>query len=187
VIRHGSPPFLECSSRGDRRLGAFGARIRARGNRSIEELYQAAKVFEDGSTGLTWRQAKGRRAVNQDVCARFYGLLWREYVAENPELHAVLRRFSGLSDMFGKVGHCCQATELWAIREVSVGLVKRAACGEPLAETCMTSMELFAKENGFPLGPVELSERPGMSVFTSEHEGRQFAIGAEFVIPSPST
>ena len=25
---------------------------------------QAAKVFEDGRTGLTWREAKGRRAVN---------------------------------------------------------------------------------------------------------------------------
>jgi len=59
MIRYGSSPFLECSSRGDRRFSAFSARIRQRGNRSIEALYQAAKIFEDGSTGLSWRAAKG--------------------------------------------------------------------------------------------------------------------------------
>ena len=52
MIRHGSPPYLECSSKGDKRFSAFSARIRARGNRSIEEVYQAAKVFSDGTTGL---------------------------------------------------------------------------------------------------------------------------------------
>jgi hypothetical protein len=86
---------------------------------SIEELYQASKVFEDGSTGLSWRDAKGRRAVNADVCASFYSMLWDEYIAEHPELLAVLKAASGLSDIFGQSGHCCQATELWRIRNVS--------------------------------------------------------------------
>lgn len=116
MIKHGNAPFLECSSKGDSRLSAFRARIRARGNRSIEELYQAAKVFADGSTGLSWREAKGRKAVNADEVRALYGVLWDEYVAENPELLDVIKAASGLADMFGQPGHACQATELWRIR-----------------------------------------------------------------------
>lgn len=116
MIRHGHPPYLECSSRGERRFSAFSAHIRARGGRSVEDLYQASKVFEDGSTGLSWREAKGRKAINADVCASFYARLWEEYIAENPELLGLLRLACGLSDMFGQEGHCCQATELWRIR-----------------------------------------------------------------------
>ncbi len=116
MIRHGEAPFLECSSRGDRRFSAFSALVRSRGNRSIEEIYQAAKILEDGRTGLSWREAKGKTAVNADECRRFYSALWDQYIAENPELIAVLREASGLSDMFGQHGRACQATELWRIR-----------------------------------------------------------------------
>ena len=122
MVRHGNAPFLECSSRGDRRFSAFAARIRARGNRSIEEIYQAAKVFADGSTGLSWREAKGRVPVNADEAQALYGRLWDEYVAENPHLLAILTAASGLSDMFGRPGHACQATELWRIRCAAMGL-----------------------------------------------------------------
>lgn len=117
MIRHGVEPFLECSSRGDRRFSAFSAHVQRYGNRSIEELYQAAKVFDDGSTGLTWREAKGRRAVNQEWCAMWYAHLWDQYIWENLQLLSVLQAATGLSDMFGQTGHCCQATELWRIRE----------------------------------------------------------------------
>ena len=117
MIRHGEPPYLECSSKGDRRFSAFGARIRRRGNRSIEELYQGYKRFGDGSTGLTWREAKGKKAVNQEECSVFYNQLWREYLDENPELVEVLLQASGLSDIFGQPGHCCQASSLWELRE----------------------------------------------------------------------
>lgn len=113
MVKHGVAPFLECSSKGDKRFSAFYARIRGR---SIEEHYQAAKIFTDGSTGLTWREAKGRKAVNQEQCADLYGRLWTLYIEQNPELLTVLRNASGLSDMFGQPGHCCQATELWRIR-----------------------------------------------------------------------
>jgi hypothetical protein len=116
LIRHGEAPYLECSTKGDRRFSAFAARIRARGGKSIEELYQASKVFADGRTGKTWREAKGKRPVNADECATLYARLWDEYVAENPALLTVLRGASGLSDIFGQPGHCCQATELWRIR-----------------------------------------------------------------------
>lgn len=124
MIRHGQPPYLECSSHGDRRFSALYARIRGRGNKSIEELYQAAKVFEVNGkmvSDLPWREAKGRRAVNASTCALLYRRLWREYIAENPHLLEVLRTASGLSDKFGQAGHCCQATELWLIRNNDEG------------------------------------------------------------------
>ena len=76
MVRHGAAPFLECSSRGDKRFSAFSARLRSHGGRSIEDVYQAAKVFEDGSTGLGWRDAKGKRAVNMPEVRRLYSTLW---------------------------------------------------------------------------------------------------------------
>jgi hypothetical protein len=47
---------------------------------------------------------------------RLYRRLWRQYIKENPELLKVLHAASGLSDVFGQVGHACQAEELWLIR-----------------------------------------------------------------------
>ena len=120
MIRHGEPPYLECSSRGDRRFSAFGARIIARGGRSIEEVYQATKIFDDGTTGLSWREAKGRRAVNQSDVNVVYVDLWRQYLDENPALLDVLISATGLSDMFGQPGHMCQATVLWQLRNERV-------------------------------------------------------------------
>jgi hypothetical protein len=120
MIRHGEAPFLECSSKGDKRFSAFYARVKKYGNKTIEELYQAAKVFEDGSTGLTWREAKGRKAVNAEETARLYRKLWQRYIKENPRLLKVLIDASGLSDIFGQEGHMCQATELWRIRRKAI-------------------------------------------------------------------
>jgi hypothetical protein len=113
MIRVGNPPFLECSSKGDKRFSAFYARINGV---SIEDQYQAAKVFSDGSTGLCWREAKGRLAVNQEYVTQLYSTLWDRYISEHPELLAVLKAASGLSDTFGKPGCACQAVELWRIR-----------------------------------------------------------------------
>jgi hypothetical protein len=113
MLKYGVAPYLECSSRGDRRFSAFYARVNGQ---SIEDQYQAAKVFPDGTTGLHWRAAKGKQAVNASACAALYSRLWDQYIAEHPELLPILRSASGLSDMFGQPGHCCQATELWRIR-----------------------------------------------------------------------
>lgn len=115
MLRRGSSPYLECSSRGDRRFSAFYARPRSLGGKSIEEAYQAAKVFSDGSTGLHWRDAKGKRAVNAEECAALYAQWWREWVQEQ-NLLPVLRAASGLSDIFGREGSVCQADILWDIR-----------------------------------------------------------------------
>ncbi len=116
MIKHGSPPFLECSTRGDRRFSAFCARLQDNGNQSIEDIYQAAKIFEDGITGLTWKEAKGRVPINPNEIARLYSRLWDKYIEENPHLLEVLRVVNGVSDMFGQRGHVCQATELWRIK-----------------------------------------------------------------------
>ena len=114
MIRHGKAPFLECSSKGDKRFSAFYAYIPCVG--TIEEAYQAYKVFEDGSTGLSIKEAKGRKAVNSKEAAEYYSWLWDLYISLNPSLKQVLKEASGLSDIFGQEGHCCQATELWRIR-----------------------------------------------------------------------
>ena len=114
MVRHGSPPYLECSSRGDKRFSAFFAKVNGR---SIESQYQAAKVFEDGTTGLSWREAKGRKPVNIDQVTRLYNKLWEQYLLENPHLLTVLREANGLQDTFGQAGHNCQATVLWELRE----------------------------------------------------------------------
>lgn len=131
MIRHGEAPFLECSSAGDARFSAFHARPRRHGGRSIEEIYQGAKRFADGGTGLAPRDAKGRRAVNQDEVRALYASLWNEYVAENPQLLPVLAAASGLSDRFGQKGSACQATELWRIRCAFLGVEERPAPPEP--------------------------------------------------------
>jgi hypothetical protein len=114
MIKHGEAPYLECSSKGDKRFSAFHARFSS--GKSIEEIYQGHKVFEDGSTGLNWREAKGRKAINQEELKGLYSALWDVYIRRNPELLMVLKEATGLSDIFGQEGHCCQATELWRIR-----------------------------------------------------------------------
>lgn len=119
MIKHGEPPYLECSSRGDKRFSAYFACIRRRGGKSIETIYQAAKVFKDGSTGLPIDEARGLRPVNAVEVQLLYGQLWDEYISENIGLLIPLLQASGLSDKFGKPGHCCQATELWRIREAA--------------------------------------------------------------------
>lgn len=107
---------------GDKRFSAFAARLRGRGNRSIEEIYQGSKVMTDGSTNLPWREAKGKLAVNQAFVTALYATLWDEYLQENPALLDVLTAASGLSDRFGQPGRCCQATELWRIRAEHLAL-----------------------------------------------------------------
>lgn len=112
MIRIGKAPFLECSSKGQKEFSAFYARIRKRGNRSIEEIYQAAKVFADGSTGLSWRDAKGKVAVNMQEVAELYNQLWLEYLQENPSYIEFLRQYNGYSDIFGQPGRQCQAVSI---------------------------------------------------------------------------
>lgn len=118
MIRHGFDPILECSSKnpdGNKAFSAFYARLNAYNGKSIEEIYQAAKVFEDGSTNLSTKAAKGRKAVNMQEVSALYSQLWDLYFQENPELLKVIRQYNGFSDVFGKAGSNCQATEIYRI------------------------------------------------------------------------
>jgi hypothetical protein len=78
MIKIGNPPYLECSSKGFKPFSAFYARIKSRDNKSIEELYQAYKIFEDGSTGLSWQEANGLSDIfgQKDHCCQAVEL-WR--------------------------------------------------------------------------------------------------------------
>lgn len=113
MIKCGIPPYLECSSKnpeGNKAFSAFYARLKAYGNKSIEEIYQAAKVFEDGSTNLTPQQAKGKKAINMTEVTSLYHTLWEKYFEENPDLlKYILNNHQGFSDMFGQKNRNCQA------------------------------------------------------------------------------
>ena len=115
MIKCGKEPYLECSSRGDKRFSAFYARIKRFNGKSIEEIYQGAKVFENGETGLSPRQCKGRKATNMNEVAKLYDKLWVIYLSENPELIEVLKKYNGYSDMFGREGCQCQAKSIYRI------------------------------------------------------------------------
>lgn len=117
MLKVGTSPYYECSSKGDKRFSAFWARLRCLGNKSIEEVYQAAKVFEDGSTGLSWKEAKGRKPVNADDVRKLYSELWDEYFRENPDLVDVIADKTGFSDIYGQSGHACQAEEVYRIQQ----------------------------------------------------------------------
>ncbi len=123
MIRHGEPPYLECSSRGDRRFSALFARLIRYDMRTIEDLYQSAKVFDRTTPGvgpdghiLNWRDAKGKTPINLVEVGVLYHNLWRWYLEENPHLIQILLDASGLSDMFGQPNHQNQATTLWTLR-----------------------------------------------------------------------
>lgn len=116
MLKRGVSPYIECSSRGDKRFSPFFAYIKGSSS-SIEELYQAAKKFSDGTTGLNWKQAKGKECINKDEVEKLYTELWEQYLVENPKLCHIIINASGLSDMFGKEGGVCQADVLWKIRE----------------------------------------------------------------------
>lgn len=113
MLRFGEEPFLECSSKGDKRFSAFYARLQD--GQSIEEKYQASKVFKDGSTNLSWREAKGRKPVNAETVRNYYSILWRVYFKQHPGLYDVIRQYNGFTDIYGQEGHACQAEEIYKI------------------------------------------------------------------------
>lgn len=117
MIKIGNSPYLECSSYGDKRFSAFYARIKRFNNRSIEEIYQASKIFPDGSRGLSIKEVKGKKAINMNEVAILYDRLWWIYLKENPELIEVLKKYNGYSDVFGKEGCQCQAKSIYKCME----------------------------------------------------------------------
>lgn len=128
MLTFGNEPFLECSSKGDKRFSAFYAKLKGY-NQTIEELYQGSKRFEDDSVGLSIKEAKGRKPVNAEACRILYSGLWDQYFKENPELYEVIYKYNGFSDIFGQEGHACQAEEIYRIRQ---DLIKYQSYGDIL-------------------------------------------------------
>lgn len=118
MVKFGQTPFLECSSKGDKRLSAFFAYVD--GN-SIENIYQGAKKFADGSHSLTPKEAKLKQKtvaiLNMEECKTLYTRLWRRYFARNKELLLEIMdsEYQGFSDIFGQEGRVCQAEEIYNI------------------------------------------------------------------------
>ena len=130
MLTVGRAPFLECSTKGDTRFSPFYAKVKGV---SIEDAYHAKKILrspipvlfgEDKRTGLGWREAKelqrgGWVLTNPKSCAKLYSRMWDDYMRENRDLLKVLKRASGLSDMFGQpTSIVCQVIELWRIRDL---------------------------------------------------------------------
>lgn len=100
-------PTLECSSRGDRRFSAFHARFPD--GRSIESIYQTAKVGLDGlPVGKGRRPAAIRLRDGQEfpvvLLSEFYYSLWWHYLARRSDLVAVLRSYNKFTDAFDRSG-----------------------------------------------------------------------------------
>lgn len=117
----GFAPFLECSSKGDKRFSAFYAKLNC--GKSIEKIYQEGKIFLiDGKevTGLSPMEAKalqklGHVATNQVQMRDLYVKLWDDYFEENPNLIEVILKYRGFTDIFGEHGRACQAEEVYRI------------------------------------------------------------------------
>lgn len=114
---------LECSSKGDIRFSALGAKIMVNGKLdTIENHYQLSKRFlgENGEVIIpnTWREAKGkkieyfevgRKSFEPKYFSAFYNLMWVKYLDKNPELVQFAKGFDDFSDMFKGKSINCQA------------------------------------------------------------------------------
>ena len=119
MVRRGIEPFLECSSKGDRRFSAFHAMI---GKFPIEAYYQSYKNgAKAGDVLPEWRTFKGLPPTHPNPpsienCRRFYKHLWNCYLLENPELKQhILDNYKGLTDVFGREGNVCQSAALYEL------------------------------------------------------------------------
>lgn len=118
---------VEASTVGFRPFSAFCAKV---DGECIERLYQNFKIIDGLRIGdiknmsdhERMRLGKGKKADNADEVALFYAGLWDRYIAENPHLKSVLTAVTGIGDVFGREGHCCQSTELWRIRADLLGI-----------------------------------------------------------------
>lgn len=119
MVKHGKAPFLECSSKGDKRFSAFYAKLRAYNGKSIEEIYQSSKMDKNGNLLVnnynSWRDCKGKKCAFPHITNKLYSDLWDLYFIENSYLLDVIKGYNGFSDHFGEIGHVCQSTEIYRI------------------------------------------------------------------------
>lgn len=125
MVRAGHPPFYEVSSRGDKSLSAFWVTIGMYGGHTIEQLYQSHKTFDGHSYPIKdYKKAKGLKPDDPEECARFYSHLWDLAAEEHDYIREAALQHTGFSDIFGRKGSCCQAIELFRIREKLLRIIK---------------------------------------------------------------
>lgn len=112
MARIGTAPYLDCSSKGDKRFSSFYARIKCHQNQTIEVLYQSFKIFPSGSKNYAVQNRNGVVPVNLVEAMEFYRQLWCIYFNENPQLVRTLLASTGLFDPYGGF----QSEVLWSIR-----------------------------------------------------------------------
>lgn len=116
MLSFGTASFLECGPAGTPSFSAAGARIRARRNRSIEEICCGARRFAGGLIGLPRQRAAAFVAIHREEVQALYAQLWDEYMTENPRLLEILCAASGVSDASPGTLQLSPARELWRIR-----------------------------------------------------------------------
>lgn len=154
---------LECHSRGDLRFSPFGARVTVDlVNRTIEDHYQAAKVFEGSVQARDWRHARelkksGARQIGWKICGmffhtkedpaaprltfdltdmgiQFYILLWLKYMQDEPHLIAYAAQFDEFRDPFAGSFPFCQARVWETAARGRTGIAELEAMCAPLRE-----------------------------------------------------
>lgn len=122
---------LECSTKGDKRFSAFGARIKVFGLMDVIEFhYQLSKRVQGVSypEKLTWTQkmqyiklVKGRtpdslsikgRDYSPTLLSEWYDLLWCKYLDSSPVLVEYLKLFNDFNDVFKGKSMACQADSI---------------------------------------------------------------------------
>ncbi len=116
----GEPPYLETGPHGRGDFNPYTARLQCHHGRSIHEAFTAAKIFENGATGLTPDQAKGRNATNSDELGDIYTALWGQWLRENPKQMDALLSARGIANVNAPEEDVCPAQTLWRIRQAEI-------------------------------------------------------------------
>lgn len=123
---------LECSTCGDQRFSAFGAKVRVFGHEdTIEFHYQLSKGFNNRSKPNireSWHKKmtyigtiKGKqwdyfdlngKKMDSHLIFQWYHLLWINYLDNNPKLIEYLKLFDDYNDVFKGKSLACQADSI---------------------------------------------------------------------------
>ena len=118
----GIPPFLEISSKGNTPLlNSYYVRVKKFGNRTIEEVVQANKVFTDGQTGLGVKEAQAKNSmrisiINEEETMNLTNTLWLTHLMCNAKAQELLTDCTGISDIYASETNKVNVETLWRLR-----------------------------------------------------------------------
>lgn len=115
-MNFGTPPYLECSSKGDKRFSPFYARLRSYQNQTIHHIYNSEKMYESGSTNYAVQNRNNIRPINLFELVPLFKKLWLIYFSENPELVRILLASTGISEVYTPDKYFSTSEVLWSIR-----------------------------------------------------------------------